>query len=99
VTSRRLLARGSWPEARYVASALRTETVGGARELAFGMGSERDDHVRLGVLVGSVVSALLAAVVLRRNRHYRRVEAEETREDDADGVPDVYVRPDPAIGS
>jgi NhaA family Na+:H+ antiporter len=30
VTSRRLLARGSWPEARYVASALRTETVGGA---------------------------------------------------------------------
>src|SRR5690348_15629831 len=27
---RRLLARGTWPEARYVASALRTETVGGA---------------------------------------------------------------------
>ena len=25
-----LLARGTWPEARYVASALRTETVGGA---------------------------------------------------------------------
>jgi NhaA family Na+:H+ antiporter len=38
--------------------------------------------------------------VLRvRNRHYRRVEAEETRDDDADGVPDVYVRRDPAIGS
>jgi NhaA family Na+:H+ antiporter len=69
-------------------------------ELAFGMGSERDDHVRLGILVGSVLSALLAAVVLRlRNRHYRRIEAEETRDDDADGVPDVYVRPDPAIGS
>ena len=69
-------------------------------ELAFGLGSERDDHVRLGILVGSVLSALLASVVLRlRNRHYRRIEAEETRDDDADGVPDVYVRPDPAIGS
>ncbi|MEP6651094.1 MAG: Na+/H+ antiporter NhaA [Lapillicoccus sp.] len=69
-------------------------------ELAFGVGSERDDHVRLGILVGSVVSALLAAVVLRlRNRHYRRMEAEETRDDDADGVPDVYLKADPAIGS
>jgi NhaA family Na+:H+ antiporter len=69
-------------------------------ELAFGLGSERDDHVRLGILVGSVLSALLAAVVLRlRNRHYRRVEADETRDDDADGIPDVYTKPDPAIGS
>jgi NhaA family Na+:H+ antiporter len=64
-------------------------------ELAFGMGSERDDHVRLGILLGSVLAALLAAVVLRfRNQHYRRVEAEETRDDDADGVPDVYTKPD-----
>jgi NhaA family Na+:H+ antiporter len=69
-------------------------------ELAFGMGSARDDHVRLGILVGSVLAALLAAVVLRlRNQHYRRVEAEETRDDDADGIPDVYTKPDPAIGS
>ena len=69
-------------------------------ELAFGLGSERDDHVRLGILVGSVLAALLAAVVLRlRNQHYRRIEADETRDDDADGIPDVYVRPDPAIGS
>jgi NhaA family Na+:H+ antiporter len=34
-----------------------------------------------------------------RNRHYKRVEIEETRDDDADGVPDVYERRDPAIGS
>ena len=48
-------------------------------ELAFGPGSERDDHVSLGILVGSVLAALLAAVVLRlRNQHYRRIEADET---------------------
>ncbi|HEY6742927.1 MAG TPA: Na+/H+ antiporter NhaA [Lapillicoccus sp.] len=69
-------------------------------ELAFGVGSARDDHVRLGVLLGSLTSAVLAAIVLRlRNRHYKRVEVEETRDDDADGVPDVYSKRDPAIGS
>jgi NhaA family Na+:H+ antiporter len=47
-------------------------------ELAFGPGSIRDDHVKVGVLTGSVVAALLATVVLRlRNRRYRRVHAEE----------------------
>jgi NhaA family Na+:H+ antiporter len=47
-------------------------------ELAFGPGSIRDDHVKVGVLTGSVVAALLATVVLRlRNRRYRRVQAEE----------------------
>ncbi|HYH29945.1 MAG TPA: Na+/H+ antiporter NhaA [Pseudonocardia sp.] len=60
-------------------------------ELAFGAGSERDEHVKIGVLLGSLVSALLAAVVLRvRNRYYRRMRAEEERDTDADGVPDVY---------
>jgi Na+:H+ antiporter, NhaA family len=69
-------------------------------ELAFGVGSARDDHVRLGVLLGSLTSAVLAAIVLRlRNRQYQRVELEETRDDDADGVPDVYSKRDPAIGS
>ncbi|MCO1659356.1 Na+/H+ antiporter NhaA [Pseudonocardia humida] len=64
-------------------------------ELAFGGGSERDDHVKIGVLVGSLVSALLATVVLRlRNRHYRRLCAEETVDADQDGIPDVYQRDD-----
>ncbi len=55
--------------------------------------SELDDFVRIGVLLGSVTSALLAAVVLRsRNRHYRRIEQEESADDDGDGVPDAFQR-------
>jgi NhaA family Na+:H+ antiporter len=40
-------------------------------ELAFGAGSERDDHVKVAVLLGSLLAAGLAAVLLRpRNRAY-----------------------------
>jgi NhaA family Na+:H+ antiporter len=60
-------------------------------ELAFGPASARDEHVKVGVLVGTLTAALLAAVLLRmRNRRYRRIEAEERRDADHDGVPDVY---------
>ena len=42
-------------------------------ELAFGTGTTADEHVKIGVLLGSVLSALAAAVVLRsRNRVYQR---------------------------
>jgi NhaA family Na+:H+ antiporter len=62
-------------------------------ELAFGPGSAADDHVKIGVLGGSLVAALLATVVLRiRNTHYRRLCDEEERDDDHDGIPDVYER-------
>jgi len=62
-------------------------------ELAFGGGTERDDHVKVGVLVGSLVATALATVVLRmRNRAYRRICEIEERDDDRDGVPDVYQR-------
>ncbi|MET3807761.1 NhaA family Na+:H+ antiporter [Nakamurella sp. UYEF19] len=62
-------------------------------ELAFGFGSSADDHAKIGVLVGSVLAAMLAAVVLRsRNKVYRRIcEAEEV-DADHDGIPDVYHR-------
>jgi NhaA family Na+:H+ antiporter len=60
-------------------------------ELAFGTGTPQDDMVKIGVLTGSLVSALLATVVLRaRNRVYRRICAQESADADADGVPDVY---------
>jgi Na+:H+ antiporter, NhaA family len=64
-------------------------------ELAFGPNSVRDEHVKVGVLAGSLTSAVLAAVVLRaRNRVYRRIEAEETEDLDQDSIPDVYQRGD-----
>ena len=60
-------------------------------ELAFGAGSEREEHVKIGVLVGSVLAALLASVVLRlRNNRYRRICAEERVDADRDGIPDVF---------
>ncbi|MDQ4104210.1 MAG: Na+/H+ antiporter NhaA [Actinomycetota bacterium] len=60
-------------------------------ELAFGANTERDDHVKIGVLLGSLLAALLATIVLRiRNHHYRSLCAEEERDTDADGVPDIY---------
>jgi NhaA family Na+:H+ antiporter len=46
-------------------------------ELAFGAGSERDGHVKIGILAGSLLAALSATVVLRlRNRTYRQVAAD-----------------------
>jgi NhaA family Na+:H+ antiporter len=62
-------------------------------ELAFGAGSPRDQHVKLAVLTGSLLAAVLAAVVLRmRNHAYRRIAELEARDDDADGIPDVFER-------
>lgn len=68
-------------------------------ELAFGAGTPQDDHVKIGVLTGSLTAALLATVVLRiRNAHHRRISEIETRDDDRDGVPDVYQRDDRPTG-
>ena len=60
-------------------------------ELAYGSGSAREEHIKLAVLVGSVTAAALAAtVLLRRNRTYRRIHRAEERDDDGDGIPDVF---------
>jgi NhaA family Na+:H+ antiporter len=60
-------------------------------ELAFGGSSEADDHVKVAVLAGSLLAAVLAAILLRiRNRHYRQLWEEEQRDDDQDGIPDIY---------
>ena len=60
-------------------------------ELAYGPGSPRDEHVKIGVLVGSFIAAALAAVVLsRRNQIYRQIDLDESRDDDGDGIPDAF---------
>ncbi|GAA2859046.1 Na+/H+ antiporter NhaA [Paenarthrobacter ilicis] len=62
-------------------------------ELSFGAGSAHNDHAKVAILAGSLIAALLAAVVLKaRNRRYRQVQAEEELDDDGDGVPDVFSR-------
>jgi NhaA family Na+:H+ antiporter len=62
-------------------------------DLAFGMGSTRDDHVKVAVLFGSLLAAVLAGILLKaRDRAYRRIEQEESVDSDHDGIPDVYQR-------
>ena len=62
-------------------------------ELAFGIGSEAEEHVKVGVLLGSLIAASLAAVILRlRNRTYKRLSQAEQVDSDSDGVPDAYER-------
>lgn len=60
-------------------------------ELAFGSSSERDEHVKVGVLVGSLLAVLLASIVLRaRNRVYKSLWEAEQVDKDHDDIPDVY---------
>lgn len=70
-------------------------------KLAFSPESGLGDFVTIGVLSGSVLAALLSSFVLRaRNRHYGRIAVLESRDENADGIPDVFQaveddRPDP----
>jgi Na+:H+ antiporter, NhaA family len=57
-------------------------------ELAFGPGTQRDEHVKLGVLTGSALAAILAGVLLRaRSKVYERLSTAERADHDADGTP------------
>lgn len=60
-------------------------------ELAFGAGTAVGADAKIGVLAGSVIAGMLAALVLlSRNAAYRRIHERETADDDGDGVPDIY---------
>lgn len=51
------------------------------------------EHTKAAVLVGSVIAAAAAALLLgRRNTVYRRLSEAEERDEDADGIPDIYRR-------
>ena len=60
-------------------------------DLAFDAGTTTADHAKVGILVGTLASALVAAVLVKsRDRAYRRIVEQEEADTDADGVPDVY---------
>jgi Na+:H+ antiporter, NhaA family len=64
-------------------------------ELAFGPVGTTTEHVKVAVLTGSLLAALLGTAILRaRNRTYRRVHERETIDANADGIPDVFENPD-----
>ncbi|WP_459181494.1 Na+/H+ antiporter NhaA [Streptomyces sp.] len=66
-------------------------------ELAFAGDPVLTSEVKAAVLIGSLISAILAGTLLKlRNNRYRRLVDEEERDDDLDGIPDVYVQDDPA---
>lgn len=65
-------------------------------ELAYEGETALLDSAKVAVLTASVIAALLATVALRlRGRHYASVHAEETKDADEDGIPDVYQEHDP----
>ncbi len=65
-------------------------------ELAFAGDPALTDEVKAAVLIGSLIAALLAAVLLKlRNRRYRALTDAEDRDEDDDGIPDIYEEHDP----
>ncbi|URM92673.1 Na+/H+ antiporter NhaA [Streptomyces sp. MRC013] len=65
-------------------------------ELAFEGDARLTDEVKAAVLTGSLIAALLAAVLLKlRVRTYRAMVEAEERDEDMSGVPDVYEVDDP----
>ncbi|WP_037676931.1 Na+/H+ antiporter NhaA [Streptomyces griseus] len=66
-------------------------------ELAFVGDAALTDEVKASVLVGSVIAATVATVLLKlRNAKYRRLYEAEERDEDLDGIPDIYEQDDPA---
>ncbi|GAA2450490.1 Na+/H+ antiporter NhaA [Streptomyces mauvecolor] len=60
-------------------------------ELAFAGQVQLTDEVKAAVLVGSLTAAVLASVLLKmRVRKYKALVEDEERDDDQDGIPDMY---------
>lgn len=65
-------------------------------ELAFEGDAALTSEVKAAVLVGSLIAAVLATVLLKlRVRKYQALLAEEERDEDEDGIPDIYEQDNP----
>ncbi|MFI9601534.1 MULTISPECIES: Na+/H+ antiporter NhaA [Streptomyces] len=66
-------------------------------ELAFAGDTALTNEVKASVLAGSLIATILATVLLKiRNARYRNLCESEERDEDLDGIPDVYEQDDPA---
>ncbi|MEV6954974.1 Na+/H+ antiporter NhaA [Streptomyces sp. NPDC051183] len=60
-------------------------------ELAFTGDQVLTDEVKAAVLIGSLIAAVFAGVMLKlRNRKYKALTEAEERDEDLDGIPDIY---------
>ncbi|MFJ4775519.1 Na+/H+ antiporter NhaA [Streptomyces sp. NPDC088762] len=65
-------------------------------ELAFAGDAVLTDEVKAAVLSGSLIAAVLACVLLKlRDRRYRALTEAEERDEDLDGIPDIYEEHNP----
>ncbi|MFJ8661104.1 Na+/H+ antiporter NhaA [Streptomyces sp. NPDC093795] len=65
-------------------------------ELAFAGDAALTDEVKASVLIGSLIAAVLASVLLKlRVRRYQAIYEAENRDDDEDGIPDIYEEDNP----
>ncbi|MEU0397422.1 Na+/H+ antiporter NhaA [Streptomyces sp. NPDC006208] len=65
-------------------------------ELAFEGNATLTNEIKASVLMGSLIAAVLACLLLKlRDRTYRALFAEEERDEDLDGIPDVYEQDNP----
>ncbi|MGR8009209.1 Na+/H+ antiporter NhaA [Streptomyces hypolithicus] len=65
-------------------------------ELAFTGNAALTGQVKAAVLIGSLIAAVLSGILLKlRVRKYRAMVEDEERDDDLDGIPDVYEQDNP----
>ncbi len=66
-------------------------------ELAFTEDAALTDEVKAAVLIGSLIAAVIACALLKlRDRKYRALTEAEERDEDLDGIPDIYEEDNPA---
>ncbi|MEU7724045.1 Na+/H+ antiporter NhaA [Streptomyces sp. NPDC040724] len=65
-------------------------------ELAFAGNPALTDEIKAAVLIGSLIAAVIAGIMLKlRNRTYKALTDAEERDEDLDGIPDIYEEHNP----